>query len=156
MHSVIFISVKTAVKDDSSGEHAYAHLREVHAIVGAFDAIIISTAGETVPHRLYVRRDCRSSPVRITVVGNYASKMLELFVLKLHGTFQPVLAVKIHHDSALVKAPMALGEICLHDEAEILLTRLHLKDWCIIITEMIICPLPEIRMRRNPAHQFQL
>lgn len=33
---------------------AYAHLREVHAIVGAFDAIIISTAGETVPHRLYV------------------------------------------------------------------------------------------------------
>jgi len=124
-----------------------AHLREVHAIVRAFYAIIISTTGETVPHRLHICRDCRSGPVGITVIGDNTSKMLELIVLEFNRTFQPVLAVKIHHDTALVKALMTLGKIGLHDETEILFTRLHLEYRCIVITEMIIRSLPEISMR---------
>ena len=42
---------------------------------------------------------------------------------------------------------MTLSEISLHDETEILLSRLHLQNRSVIITEMIICPLPEVRMR---------
>ena len=44
---------------------------------------------------------------------------------------------------------MALRKIRLHHEAEILLSSLHLQHWCIVIAEMIICPLPQIRMRRS-------
>ena len=41
---------------------------------------------------------------------------------------------------------MTLSEISLHHKAEILLSRLHLKHRGIVIAEMIVCPLPEIRV----------
>ena len=30
----------------------HSHLREVHAVIGAFDTIIVLTAAETIPHSL--------------------------------------------------------------------------------------------------------
>ena len=72
--------------------------------------------------------------------------MLELLVFIFYRTFQPVVTVKIHDDAALVETVMALGKVCLHDEAEILLSRLHLQHRSIIIAEMIIRSLPEVRV----------
>ena len=121
---------------------ADAHLAECDSVCRALDAIIIGAAGETVPHGLHIRRNGSCRPIRVSVVGGYASKLLELLIFIFNLTFEPVVAVKIHHYTALVKTMMALSEISLHDEAEILLSRLHLQHRSIVIAEMIICPLP--------------
>ena len=79
--------------------------------------------------------------------------MLILVILILDGTFQPVLTVQIHHDPALVETVMAVCELRFHDKTEILFLRLHLKDRCIVIAEMIIRALPQICVRfRNDLH----
>jgi len=73
--------------------------------------------------------------------------VLKLLILVFNGAFKPILTVEIHDYAALVETVMALGEICLHDEAEILLSCLHLQHRSIVVAEMIICPLPEVCMR---------
>ena len=73
--------------------------------------------------------------------------MFELLVLVFDGTFEPVLAIQIHHNAALVETVMALGEIRFHDKGEELLVRLHLKDRRIVVAEMVIGALPEVGMR---------
>ena len=59
---------------------ADTHLAEVHSVAGTLYAIIVSTTGEAVPHRFYIGRNCGCCPIRITVVGGYAAKMLELII----------------------------------------------------------------------------
>ena len=73
--------------------------------------------------------------------------MLKLLVLVFHRAFQPVLAVEIHHDAALVKAMMAAREVGLHHEAEELLARLHLQHGGIVVLEVIVRALPEVGLR---------
>ena len=72
--------------------------------------------------------------------------MLELMVFEFHGSLEPVLAVQVHHDAALVEALVALGEIGFHDKTEVLLLRLDLEYRGVVIAEMIVCPLPEVRV----------
>src|SRR5699024_10362302 len=64
----------------------------------------------------------------------------------------PVLAVQIHHDSALVKPVMAFPEICLYNKAEIPFLCLYLKYRCIVIAKMIVGPLPQVCVRL--CHDF--
>ena len=131
-----------------TGKHvADAHLAEVCPVGGAFDAVVVGPAGEAVPHGLDIGGDGRSGPVGPAVVGGDAAKVLELGVLIFHGAFEPVFAVKVQYDAALVEALMALCEVCLHNKAEVLLTGFHLQRGGIVVTEMIIGPLPEIRVR---------
>ena len=73
--------------------------------------------------------------------------MLELVVLVLDGAFQPVRAVEIHDDAALVEALMALCEVGLHYEAEELLAGLHLQYGGIVVLEVIVGALPQVGMR---------
>ena len=54
---------------------------------------------------------------------------------------------EIHHNAALVKAMMAFGKISLYNKTEIFLFRLHLQHRRIVISKMVIGPLPQIRMR---------
>ena len=126
---------------------ADAHLAETDAVCGAFYAIIIGPAGEPVPHSLDIGRDGRRRPVGIAVVGSHAAKVLEFLVLEFHGTFEPIVAVQVHDNAALVEALMALGEIGLDDKTEILLLCLHLEYRRIVIPEMIVGPLPKIGVR---------
>jgi len=73
--------------------------------------------------------------------------MLERLVLELDGALEPVFAVQVHHDAALVKAMVALREIRLDHEAEVFLPGLHLQHRCIVVPEMVVSPLPEVGMR---------
>ena len=132
---------------DGGVHMADAHLAEVDSIGGALDAKVVLPAGKAVPHRLYIGRYGRSGPVGITVVGGHTSKVLELLILELDGTLKPVVAVQVHHYAALVEALMALCEVRLHHEAEELLPGLHLKHRGIIVPEMVVCPLPKVRVR---------
>ena len=65
---------------------ADAHLAEVDSIGGALDAKVVLPAGETVPHGLYLGRDCSGGPIRIAIVGGHTSKVLELLILELDGS----------------------------------------------------------------------
>ena len=99
---------------------ADAHLTECCSVSGTFYAVVICTAGEAVPHCLDICRYCSCRPVRIAVVGDNTSKMLELIVFIFYGSFQPVVAVQVHDDAALVEAVMAYElTIRLEDAAKI-------------------------------------
>jgi hypothetical protein len=73
--------------------------------------------------------------------------MLELLVLILDRTFQPVLAVKIHNDPALVEPVVAPGEIRFDRKIEELFISPGLQNRRIVVSEMIIRPLPQVCMR---------
>ena len=103
----------------------YAHLGKAFAVPGTLDTIIVLPAAEPIPHRLYIRRDRCRGPIRITVVCHDRTKVLKGFILILHGTFQPVFGIQVHHNAALVEAMMALGEIRFHNEREILFFLFH-------------------------------
>ena len=126
---------------------ADAHLAEVDTVGGALDAVVVGPSGEAVPHGFDVGRNGRRGPVGITVVGRDAAQVLEFLVLEFHGTLEPIVAVQVHDDAALVKALVALGEIGFHDEAEVLFLRLDLEDRGVVVAEMIVGPLPEVRVR---------
>ena len=130
------------------GAHvADAHLTELDAVMGALDAEVVRSSREAVPHRLHVGRNRRRRPVGVSVVRHDAAEVLEAVVLVLHGRFQPVLAVKIHDDAALVEAMMTLGEVRLYDEAKVLLPGAHLQDRRVVVAEMVVRALPEVGAR---------
>ena len=125
---------------------ADAHLREHFPVLRAFDAVIILAPAEPIPHDLHISRDRRRRPVGIAVIRHHRPQVLKRLIFILHGALQPVIRIQIHHDSALVEPVMALRKIRLHNEREELLLRLHLERRRIVISEMIISPLPQIRM----------
>ena len=128
---------------------ADSHLTEFNAVAGALDAVIIPAARESVPHGFNIGGDGRSGPVGITVICGHASQMLEGIILEFDGALQPVLAVKIHDYAALIKTLVALCKVGLYDKTEKLLPGTYLQDRCIVIPEMVICPLPEVCVRRR-------
>ena len=132
---------------------ADAHLAEMGPVGGALDAVVVGPSGEAVPHRFDIGRNGRRGPVGITVVGGDAAQVLEFLVLEFHGTLEPIVAVQVHHDAALVEALVALGEIGFHDKAEILLLCLDLEYRGIVIAEMVVGPLPEVRVRGRGDRQ---
>ena len=126
---------------------ADTHLTEMYTIGGALNTIVVLPSRETVPHRFYIRRDSGSSPIRVAAVGNDRTEMLELLVFVLYRRFEPVLAIQIHHNTALVEPMMTLREVGLDDKREEPLVRLHLQNRRIVIPEVVVRPLPEIGMR---------
>ena len=113
-------------------------------VLRALDAVVILPAAEAVPHDLYVRRDRRRRPVRVSVVGHHRPQMLECLIFILHGALQPVLRVQIHDDPALVEAMMASGKIRLYYKRKELFLCLHLQHRRVVIAEVIIGPLPQV------------
>lgn len=97
---------------------ADAHLGEVFAIKRAFDAIVVFTPGKAIPHGFYPGVDGCCGPVGITAIGHDTAQMLELFVLVFNACLEPVLAVEIHYDTALVETVMAFGKVGSHGETE--------------------------------------
>ena len=126
---------------------AYAHLAEVLSVCRTFDAVVVGSAREAVPHCLDICRDGGGSPVGIAVVCYDAAKVLEVFVFIFHRSFKPVVAVEIHHDSALVESVVALCEVGLYCKAEVLLLCLHLEHRSVVVAEMIVCALPQVGVR---------
>lgn len=126
---------------------ADAHLTEIGSVGGTFDAIVIFSARESVPHGLDIGGDGRCGPVGIAAIGGHAAKMLELVVLVFYRAFQPVLAVQIHHNAALVKALVALCEVGLDNKTEELFARLHLQHWRIVVLEVVVSALPQVGVR---------
>ena len=70
--------------------------------------------------------------------------MLKRLVFVFYTALQPVIAVKIKDDAALVEPMMAFGEVCLHDETEILFLCLHLEYRGVVVPEMVIGALPKV------------
>ena len=73
--------------------------------------------------------------------------MLELLILIFDRCFQPVLRIKIHHDTALIEAVVAVGEIGFHYEREVFFICLRLQNGSVIVAEMIVRSLPQVCMR---------
>ena len=55
-------------------------------------------------------------------------------------SLEPVVAIQVHNHAALVEALMALSEVRLYYEAEVLLPRGHLQYRSIVVAEMVIGP----------------
>jgi len=127
---------------------ADAHLPEPNAVFGAFDAEIVFTAAEAVPHGLDICTDLCSGPVRVTHVCDHAAQMLESFVLVLDGCLEPVFAIKVNHHSALVKTTLAV-KLRFYGKGKELVCSADLQDRGVIISEMIVGPLPKIRVGRR-------
>ena len=113
---------------------ADAHLAKAHAVDGIFDAVVVFAAAEAVPHRLDGGVQGGCGPVGVSVIGHDAAQMLVAFVFIFNGSLQPVFAVQVHDDAALVKPMAAFGEIGFHHEAEILLVRLHLERRGVVVS----------------------
>gem|GEM_PF-6905923 len=106
-------------KSDSScpfPHMAYPHLRKHLAISRAFYAIVILSSTESIPHGFDICRYRCCCPIRISMVCNYRTKVLELLIFIFHRSFEPVLRIEIHHNAALVKSLVALSKVSFHNE----------------------------------------
>lgn len=130
-------------------EMAHAHLSENDAIVAAFNAEIVAASAQAIPHRLHGSRNLGSGPVGISMIGHHTAQMLEAFILVFHRTFQPIVAVEIQHDAALVKALMTVGKVGLDLEGEKLLVGGHLQHWGVVVAKVVVSALPQICMWRG-------
>jgi len=97
---------------------ANPHLLEVQTITGTLDAVVIFPTAETIPHGSDIRRDNRSCPVGISMIGDHASQVLEGFVFIFNRRFQSVLTVQIQDNAALIKSMPAVI-LCFDRKREI-------------------------------------
>ena len=132
----------------------YPQLGEPLAVLRTLDAVIILSAAEPVPHGFHLCRYGGGGPVRIAVVSDYAAQMLELLVFVLHRAFEPVFAVQVHDDTALVKTVVSAGEIGLDYEGEEFFLCLHLENGGVVVAEMVVCPLPKVGARLSGDLNF--
>ena len=123
------------------------HLAEGHAVVGALDTKVVLTAAQPVPHRCDGSGDLGGRPVGVAAVGHDAAEVLYLSVLILDGGLEPIFAVEIHDDPALVEAVMTAAEIRANDKGKILFIRLSLQDRGVIVPETVVGALPQVGMR---------
>ena len=79
------------------------------------------------------------------MVGDHAAQMLEALIFVLDGTLEPVFAVQVHDHAALVEAVLAL-KFRFYQEGEEFFVGLHLEHRGVVVSEMVIGPLPQIRM----------
>ena len=119
-----------------------AHLMEDVPIFRAFDAEVVFSAAQTVPHGLYGCGNFGGGPVGISSIRDDAAEMLKKLVFILDGSLQPVFAVQVQHDAALIKAVLAFGKFGFYRKGKKLFFCGHLQDGRIVIAEMIIGPLP--------------
>ena len=53
------------------------------------------------------------------MISDDRAEVLEPIILKLYRSLEPIIAVKIHDDAALVETVMRTGEISFYDEREV-------------------------------------
>ena len=128
-----------------AGQVADAHLMPVRAVRRVFNAKVGFPAAQAEPHGRDRAADVGGGPVRIAAVRHHRAQPLHECVLVFHGGFQPVLAVKVHDDTTLVKPPLT-RKFRPDRERKILLVALHLQDGRAVIAEAIISPLPQVGM----------
>ena len=73
--------------------------------------------------------------------------MLEFLCFIFNRGLQPVIRIQIHNYATLIKSMMTPGKICLHNKGKILLLCFYLQNRRIIVSEVVIGPLPQIGMR---------
>ena len=134
---------------------ADAHLLELDAIFGTLDAEIVFAAAKAVPHGLDICADFCGGPVRVTHVGDHAAQVLKTFVLVLDGGLEPIFAIKVYHHSALVETVLAM-KLRLYGKGKELVCSADLQDRGVIISEMIVGPLPKIRVGRRDDFDFMV
>lgn len=94
----------------------YPHLGKLLPVLVTFDAVVIFPSAKPIPHGFDLRWDSRSSPIRITMIGDHAAQVLKLLIFVFHRPFEPVFTVQVHHDTALIKAVVRSCEISLDYE----------------------------------------
>ena len=127
------------------GQVADTHLMPVRAVRRVFNAKVGFPAAQAKPHERDRTANVGGGPVRIAAVRHHRAQPLHERVLVFHGGFQPVLAVKVYRNAALVEPPLAC-KFRPDRERKILLVALHLQDRCAVIAEAIISPLPQVGM----------
>ena len=125
----------------------YPHLVKENAVFRIFYAEVIFSAAQAIPHGSYLCRYFGCCPVGVSVIGYHTAQVLELSVFIFHRSFKPVFTVQVQHNAALIKAVIAFGKIGFHHEGKEFFFCCHLKNGRIVIPEVIIGPLPQIRLR---------
>ena len=116
---------------------------EVLSVLGVLDAEVVPPAAEAEPGGFDGGVHIHRSPVGIAVVGDHAAQTLDPVVLVLDGRLEPVVAVQVHDDAALVKADPGIKLRPYHEGKELLLST-QLQDGGIVVPEVIIGPLPQV------------
>lgn len=98
-----------------------AHLSEAYSVKGILYAEVILSAAETKPNAFYRGVNIHSGPVGITLVSDHTAETLEQLIFILNGGLEPVITVKIHDNTALVKTLLAF-KFGLNGKGEILLS----------------------------------
>ena len=124
---------------------AHTHLLENNTVLRAFDQIIVLAAAESIPHGPDARIDLGGCPVGIAVVGYHAAQVLEAIVFIFDRGLEPVVAVKIHDNAALVKPALTI-ELCFDGKRKEFLLCFHLQHGGIVVSEMVLGSLPQICM----------
>ena len=129
------------------------HLLEGLSVEGTLDPEIILPAAEPIPEDIDGNRDLHRRPIREAVVCHDASEMSESLVFILCRGLQPVFAIEIQDDAALIEAMAGCLEGRFHSEAKKVFFRLHLEAWGIVVSEVIISSLPKIGMGNGRHRQ---
>ena len=116
-------------------------------VKGAFQPEVILPAAQAVPDLADSCLKLGGGPVLEPLIGDDAAQVLEFLILIFRRSLEPVSAVQIHDYAALVKADLPL-RYRSYSEGEVFLIGFYLKYWGTVIPEVIVSPLPEIRMRR--------
>ena len=122
------------------------HLIEAEPVPGTLHPVVVFPTAQAVPHGFDRSVNDRCGPVGVAAVSDHAPQVLIGFVLIFHRGLEPVFAVQIHHNTALVKAAAAFRKIRLHCKAEEPFLRFHLKDGGVIVLEVVVGSLPQIGM----------
>ena len=78
--------------------------------------------------------------------------MLEFFILIFDRRLEPIFRIQIQRHPALVEAMTTFGKIGFGDKGKELFFCFHLQNRSVIVSEMIVGPLPKVRMRGG--HNF--
>lgn len=90
-----------------------------------------------------------------TMDGNNAAEVLEALVFVLDGRLEPVFAVKIHNDSALVEADLAL-KIGLYGERKEFFIGFKLQNGRVVVYKTVVGALPKVGARARDDLDFLL
>ena len=123
------------------GQMTNAHLLEFFSVERVFYAIIGLPSADAVPNRFDGSVNIGRRLVRISVIGDYAAEALNFIVLEFRRGFQPVFAVEIDCNAALIKAVLAV-KLRFYDEREIPLFYGELQHGRVIVLKTVVSSLP--------------
>lgn len=118
-----------------------AHLFEIRSVERVFYEIIRIASVQTIPNGVNRCAYVRCRPIGIAVICDHAAQSLKTAVFIFDGRFQPIVAVQVHNNSALVESALAF-KLCPNNEGKEIFFRCELQNGSIVVSKTVISPLP--------------